>query len=763
MKILVCIAFMLFTNKLVSQEENGTKEKMSVITITGTRNKKLLKDSVVKTEVLTKEDLNQMGARTIAEALGNIPGIEVRPAEAGQRGEIVRLQGLSAKNVLILVDGNRVTGRFNGAIDLTRFKIEDIERIEIVKGASSALYGSDAIAGVINIITKAPIHKYQADFRSLYGTGRRLYYGTGGEFRNSGSVGMKEESFYTIFTAGWHKGDGFDLTVDSTEGAASHRYQSQKPNYDPYPVNLSKLQKLLLLRRFPDYTPPYETTTGNQFQDLNVTNKTNITLGESSDLTVDLYYRYFDQAGVDFAPPRRNFDRKNKTHDFMGSITFQTELTEKTHLNLNVNASRFEDKFIYDQRGSDELNKFEGLLNNFYEFRSKLDFKQIENHTLSLGLESIYEDIRSPRIQVDCARKFPNICINDFLNLPPAQDSGTANRTRSSIYLQDEWKVFSKLNIIPGVRYEKDSQFGHQTMPKFSFRYDVTEKTLIRGSAGLGYRAPNFVELYYNFPNPSAGYVVRGNENLKPEISRSYNLGGEWEEWKRVWVSVNFFYNYIYDLISFRLNPSEVSGGLQTYETSNFPKVRTYGTEVSIDYKLFTQTSLGLGYTYTHSEDIVKRLPIEGVGFHRGNLNFKYKNAIYQFGFSLFAVIFGKQPFYCELEGLYCKPEAGSLEAQVYPFLPKDTSLEVFKQSLPQSIQNYCNEKNLPYCSSEPSLGFRMVNPYTNLNLRFFKKIGNSLEFFFGIDNVLEAFHLTYNPQRPRFYYFGINGEFKTN
>lgn len=758
---------MFFTNILVSQEENEKKgfdtDKMSIVTITGTRNKKLLKDSIVKTEVLTKEDLNQMGARTIAEALGNVPGIEVRPAEAGQRGEIVRLQGLNAKNVLILVDGNRVTGRFNGAIDLTRFKVEDIERIEIVKGASSSLYGSDAIAGVINIITKAPIYKHQADFRSLYGTGRKLYYGTGGEFRNSGSVGIKEENFYTIFTVGWHKGDGFDLTVDSTQGASNNRYQSQKPNYDPLPTNLTSLQKLILLRRVPNYNPPSETTTGNKFQDLNVTNKTNITLSENSDLTINLYYRYFNQEGVDYTPPRRNFDRRNMTHDFMGAITLQSQITEKTHLNLNGNYSKFEDKFIYDQRGSDELDKYEGFVNNFYEVRSKLDFKQIENHTFSLGLEGIYEDIRSPRIQVDCARKFPNICINEFLNLPPAQDSGTANRQRLSAYLQDEWKATSKLSIVPGVRHEKDSQFGYQNMPKFSFRYDITDRALIRASAGLGYRAPNFVELYYNFPNPSAGYVVKGNENLKPELSRSYNLGGETELLKNLWISLNFFHNYIYNLISFRLKPNDPSTGLQVYETSNFPKVRTYGIETSIDYKLFTQTSVGLGYTYTNSEDIMKKLPIEGVGFHRGNINLKYRNPTYQFGFSIFAIIFGKQPFYCEIEDFWCKPESGTSLAQVYELLLRTSELQLVKQNLPKPLQNYCNERNISYCSFEPSLGFRMLNPYTNLNLRFFKKLGNSLEFFIGVDNVLESFHVTYNPQRPRFFYFGINGEFKTN
>jgi len=96
------------------KDEEQWKNSEKIITVTGSRRKKLLKDSIVKTEVISREDLDAMGARTVADSLGNVPGIEVRPAQPGQRGESVRLQGLSAQNVLILVDGQRVTGRFNG-------------------------------------------------------------------------------------------------------------------------------------------------------------------------------------------------------------------------------------------------------------------------------------------------------------------------------------------------------------------------------------------------------------------------------------------------------------------------------------------------------------------------------------------------------------------------------------------------------------------------------------------------------------------------
>ncbi|WCL49119.1 TonB-dependent receptor plug domain-containing protein [Leptospira sp. GIMC2001] len=765
----------LFFSKLNGEEnkietENSEKKEVSdpwnldksQITVTGTRRKKLLKDSIVKTEVITRKDIESMGARTVADTLGNVPGIEVRPAEAGQRGESVRLQGLSAQNVLILIDGQRVTGRFNGSIDLTRFKVEDIERIEIVKGASSSLYGSDAIAGVINIIMREATEDYQADFRSLYGTGRKLFYGSGGEFRNSGSVGIREDFYSTQFTAGWHRGNGYDLTPDASPGSKNNRFQSQKDGYDPTPENMSDLNKLILLRTNTRYQPPLENTTSNKFQDLNVSNRSVFHLTDNTDLLLNGVYRYLDQEGVDSSEPRRVFDRRNQTHDFMGAVGLESAINEKTHLSLNTNYSRFEDRFTLDQRNSDELNKNEGLLNNVYEFRSRLDLSQIENHTFSLGAEALAENIRSPRIEADCLKNFPNFCPNTLFDLPPAEDSGSAARQRNAVFIQDEWKVSDKKNfsVIPGIRYENDSQFGNQTMPKLSARWDATKEYIFRASAGLGYRAPNFVELYYDFQNPGVGYRVTGNPDLKPEISRSYNLGGEWEPNKKFWFSWNLFYNNIDNLIGTRLQPNRDTAGLQIYQTTNFEKVETNGIETSLNYKLSNRFTASLGYTFTNSRNRLTNLPIESVVRNRINGSIRYYNENNKFGFSIFMIAFGKQPIYCELDGLHCKPEVGSVNSQIYAAISNPEELNQWRSNIPLPLQKYCTANNIGFCNDEPVYGHRMVNSFTNINLRVFKKIGNHLELFAGIDNLLEEYDLIYNPQRPRFFYFGVSGSF---
>lgn len=113
---------------------------------------------------------------------------------------------------------------------------------------------------------------------------------------------------------------------------------------------------------------------------------------------------------------------------------------------------------------------------------------------------------------------------------------------------------------------------------------------------------------------------------------------------------------------------------------------------------------------------------------------------------------FGKQPFYCELDGLFCSPEPGSIKREIYDLLPVTDNFSQIRSNLPRAAQEFCNERNLPTCNTEPVFGFRMVNAYTNINLRIHKKIGEHIELFAGVDNLLEEYDLVYNPQRPRFF-----------
>jgi outer membrane receptor for ferrienterochelin and colicins len=123
------------------------------IVVTGRRSPERLGESAVAVEVITREQIVTSGARDAAQILANQPGIQI---DSSFRGEAIQMQGLDPQHTLILVDGERLIGARDGALDLTRLFAGDIERIEIVRGPASAIYGSDAIAGVVNVITRLP-------------------------------------------------------------------------------------------------------------------------------------------------------------------------------------------------------------------------------------------------------------------------------------------------------------------------------------------------------------------------------------------------------------------------------------------------------------------------------------------------------------------------------------------------------------------------------------------------------------------------------
>ena len=140
---------------------------MGEIVVTGARVPEKRSESVISTQVISRDDLRRSGATTVGAALEAEPGIQVERTFAGTE---IWIRGLDPEYTLILVDGQRLPGRVSGAIDLSRYSLENVERVEIVRGPSSALYGSDAIGGTVNIITRESSAPLEADAEARVAT-----------------------------------------------------------------------------------------------------------------------------------------------------------------------------------------------------------------------------------------------------------------------------------------------------------------------------------------------------------------------------------------------------------------------------------------------------------------------------------------------------------------------------------------------------------------------------------------------------------------
>jgi outer membrane cobalamin receptor len=167
-KTIICLLTLVFAFAFVAQAQEKPAERTAVeletTVVTATKTEHTLADVPDATIVITKEEIEAQNATNVLEVLRWIPGIRVSDAYGSMGGDKYVIDGSPSSYTLMLVDGKRVKGSYI----LSEIPISTIERIEIVKGANSLLYGSDALSGVINIITKRAPDRFTFDFEASY-------------------------------------------------------------------------------------------------------------------------------------------------------------------------------------------------------------------------------------------------------------------------------------------------------------------------------------------------------------------------------------------------------------------------------------------------------------------------------------------------------------------------------------------------------------------------------------------------------------------
>ncbi len=529
-------------------------ENKNGIVITGSRGERRLKDSTVTTEVISRKRIEQTGARNLGEALETQLGVNITPFFGGSQ---VQMLGLDSKYVLFLVDGQRFAGKLNNTVDLTRFKVQNIERIEIVKGSSSALYGADAIGGVINIITRQTEKAEQYQFRTSYGNGRLNQFGTQGEKNMTADVGFRNSFVASNFTGGFNQSGGYDL----------------------------------------DKSTP--ATSGNAFQDANVAGNMLFNPDGNFRVRTGINYLNRNQQGVDSTTAGGVFDRTNRTNDFLGLTALEYLYGKRNMISFRGNISKWENLFRRNQRGSDELDSKE--LNSELSSQGiiQLDHELADKHRLTVGMETFADELQSDRLPRKNAYRTRRAVY--------LQDEWTV-LSNGMI-----WR------LVPGIRHDIDSQFGGQTTPKLATRLDITKDLILRGSYGFGFRPPSFQELFLRFENPGVGYVVEGNPNLRPEKSRTVNADLEYAMLKNLSLSIGAFRNDITDLIQYDFGSGRSE--FATFQLKNVNKAYTRGGELGMRYRLLKYYSIEVGYNHTDTRDLTTDRPLEGRPLHQATLN----------------------------------------------------------------------------------------------------------------------------------------------
>jgi len=512
--------------------------------------------------VISKETIEQMGSRRLDEVLKEQTGIAiVNNIGGGPRSVGVQMQGFGSEYVMVLIDGQPMLGRNSGNFDLSRISVSNIERIEIIKGASSCLFGSEALGGAINIVTRYGAIQPQALAALRYGSLHIVDATLEGEtpfHHQRGSINLSGNYYHT---------DGFNTNPRYIQSGTT------APPYDNYAIQ----------------------------------GRARYRTGENS--TIGATGRY----GL-----RRSFMQK----DFgLGNISGDNQ-DEK---DLNLSAS-------FDHRFASGLRTMSRYYFTHYSSDMSVAWQQ-SGTTVSKELfkQTLHRFEQQFAYAVNNGLKFTGGLGGSLENMNDAAltDPGTVSTAFG--YIQGDWQLSSRLGAVGGLRYDQTNSYGGKLNPSLGLQYHILPSFTLKAGAGTGFKAPDFKSRYLIFYNPTANYLVIGNEvlrktleqlqqqgqiseirqyllnqldrNLRAERSTSLNAGFEWNPEPGIKLESGVFYHTLRNQIN-SIQVATGSNNRNIYTYQNLPKAVNKGIDVSVVVSPLNDLEVSAGYQYLIARDL---------------------------------------------------------------------------------------------------------------------------------------------------------------
>jgi outer membrane receptor for ferrienterochelin and colicins len=549
-----CTAFSQASNDIDSLKIQQLEE----VVITATRNERTVGALPMPVTLIKKDQIKTMGSVRLNDILTEQTGLVVVPQVNGQ-GSGIQIQGFNPDYTLILIDGEPIIGRYTGSLELSRLTVGNIKQVEIVKGPSSSLYGSDALAGVINIITERP-KSNQGKVSLRYGTNNTL------DLNGSGSLIHKNLGVYLF--ANRYSTDGYDLS----------------------PQNYGK--------------------TVSPFRNVTLGSKITYKLGTKTDLSIG--GRYFDEKQdysfdvlSNSSSVRTYGDGAVKDWNLNPVITHRFSSQLKTIGRFYT--TQYSTNTILKRASDDSVTYTDNFHQSFTRYEGNAEYFFSDRNILTVGAGHIEEGVTTSRYNDQVERR---------------QQTDYA-------FFQHEWIPMQRLVVIAGGRYDHNSIYGGQFSPKLSTRFELNKRISFKGSFGVGFKSPDFRQLYFNFNNQAGGgYSVLGTEiikekladfqaqgliqsylfdpallgKLKAESSVAINIGARAEVFPKLILDFNFFRNTIDNLIETQLVAINTSGQ-SIYSYRNIQRALMQGLETDFSYPVSGKLSLSLGYQLLYAKD----------------------------------------------------------------------------------------------------------------------------------------------------------------
>lgn len=563
------------TTPALAQNDSIRTITLNPVTVTGTGTFHRADNSPVAVKVISAEELQNAQVTNLQDALTKLTS-NITTHTNGM-GTTINFNGVSDDYLLILENGKRISGddRWN------RISIANIKRIEILSGAASALYGSEAIAGVVNIITDESKNSLQVSTNTQIKSKGRMTDDinidiTQGKFSSYTSYTHQQADNWSVNRyQAFSEGDTevYRLTgrpmstgfkSDNVSQRLEWRFNDQldiytKGNYYDYST--------LRDRNAQYFTQSKKTTT-----DADGNKQTNYTYASKQAYTYDMHHKSYNiGAGARWVPNRN------------------------IHIYLDVYTDNFNSAYDYWQTADKEAYEETRKRTHYYNETLRGIFRLNDWNKLSGGIELIQESLNS---------------TSDNIN---SEKTYTYN-----VFAQDEISIVKNLEAVLGLRYTYNNNFGSNVTPNLALFYHVGSLRLRASYAG-GYRTPTLSQLYATDQAKTSSRYTINNTGLKPEKNDFWNAN---LEYSNKWLSAGItgFVNNIRDMINYRtMTQAEIDadshlsdlfaeGWTTIRQRSNIDEATIKGVSANIKLLLPAGFSVSLGHTFNNTKAKTKTL-----------------------------------------------------------------------------------------------------------------------------------------------------------
>ena len=595
LQCLLLIPFLTATSITVAGEKESDDKMLSALqeeilwikeetyVTTATKTLEDINKSGATVSVITSQDLKNMGARNLMDALKRVPGLGINQFNIGMPA--VEVRGVKTdfgEKVLFLVNGhptnnNLVNG--GGTWSYESFIVDEIERVEVVRGPGSALYGANAFVAVINIITK--------DASDIDGTIVTLGGGSYKTKKLNVQVGEKVGEMDFAVNVNVMDTDGIKGEIESDSLGSSGKTDDWSRRYDVgFNLNYgnTSLQGKYLKRNSGSFAGIANALNDGSEQEYI---EYFLELGHSQSITDDtsftgkLYYDRFESDNYWVLFP------ENFSPGFPDGMLGRTPVKEQ----------RLGGELQFEF----ELGDSHKLLTGFMlEHQSQFDVLHYNNFDPFTGAPTgSYED------------------VSGKWNWNSDQ-----SRDIRALFVQDIWDMQKDLRLIIGARYDDYSDFGNSFNPRSSLTWEFIQNYNLVVTYGSAFRAPTFGELY-NMNNPS----IIGNPDVQPEEIETFEIGVNGNMTKRLKFRVTGFRNNITDLIA--STPSEDAVNV----SGNIGELTVNGVEMELESRFRDGSRVSLNYTYQYPINELTGERALDVPLHKANAAFNYRHSQYFNGY----------------------------------------------------------------------------------------------------------------------------------